>query len=244
MVSSSVIPFEAEHSLCRSYPIKEKRDFIHAIDTIIATGVSCRVACSRVGLSHMYYACFKKAIAKVEALEKSDVYLPYKTNGLACKIHLDAPSLLSIIQYNLSQFIVCARHNDVQVSTHMICREAARLLPAFQEKMLLARNTAVGLFVKKMGLSHHAAMHTAQKHFKETQEEASHFIEFMRTKLQGKDPCDIINMDQTPILHSFHSNKTLENRGARTVHVCASTTWCKNWGEEGNKCYSTVNRIH
>jgi hypothetical protein len=133
----------------------------------------------------MYYACFKKAIAKVEALEKSDVYLPYKTNGLACKIHLDAPSLLSIIQYNLSQFIVCARHNDVQVSTHMICREAARLLPAFQEKMLLARNTAVGLFVKKMGLSHRAATHTAQKHFKETQEEASHFIEFMRTTGAG-----------------------------------------------------------
>jgi uncharacterized protein YbcV (DUF1398 family) len=75
-----------------------------------------------------------------------------------------------------------------------------------------------------MGLSHHVATHTAQKHFKETQEEATHFIEFMRTKLKGKDPCNIINMDQTPIPYSFHSNMTLENKGARSVHICSSTT--------------------
>ena len=50
-----------------------------------------------------------------------------------------------------------------------------------------------------------------------------HFIEFMMMKLVGKDPCDIINMDQTPILYSFHSNKTLENKGMRTIHVRAST---------------------
>ena len=128
MVSSSVILFEAERSRRRSYPIKEKRDFIHAIDTIVTTGVSCRVACSRVGLSHTYYTRFKKAIAKVEGLEKSDVYVPYKTNGSARKIHPGAPSLLSIIQCDLSQFIVRAKHNGVQVSTRMIRQEAARLL--------------------------------------------------------------------------------------------------------------------
>jgi hypothetical protein len=31
-------------------------------------------------------------------------------------------------------------------------------------------------------------------------------------------------MDQTPIAYSFHSNKTLESKGARTVHVRALTT--------------------
>jgi hypothetical protein len=160
----------------------------------------------------------------VDALEKSDVYVPYKINGSARKIHPGAPSLLRVIQDDLSQFVLRARHNGIQVSTRMIRQEAARLLPAFREKTLLARNAAVGRFVKKMGLSHHAATHTAQKHYKETKEEASHFIEFMRTKLEGKDPCDIINMDQTPIPYSFHSNRTLENRGTRTVHVRASTT--------------------
>jgi hypothetical protein len=31
-------------------------------------------------------------------------------------------------------------------------------------------------------------------------------------------------MDQTPILYSFHSNKMLESKGARTIHVRALTT--------------------
>jgi len=74
-----------------------------------------------------------------------------------------------------------------------------------------------------MGLSHCAATHTAQKYFKETQEESTHFIKVMRIKTVGKDPCDIINMDQTLILYLFHSNKTLENKGVRSVHVHAST---------------------
>ena len=46
----------------------------------------------------------------------------------------------------------------------------------------------------------------------------------MRMKLKGKEPCNIINMDQTPIPYSFHSNKTLKNKGARSVHIHSSTT--------------------
>jgi hypothetical protein len=46
----------------------------------------------------------------------------------------------------------------------------------------------------------------------------------MKTKLAGRDPCDIINMDQTPIPYSFHLNKMLENKGSRSIHVRASTT--------------------
>ena len=45
----------------------------------------------------------------------------------------------------------------------------------------------------------------------------------MKAKLAKKDPCDIINMDQTPIPYSFHYIKMLENKGARTNHVPAST---------------------
>ncbi len=55
------------------------------------------------------------------------------------------------------------------------------------------------------------------------EQESKHFIKFMKAKLAGKDPCDIINMYQTPILYSFHSNKSLESKGARTIHVRALT---------------------
>ena len=49
-------------------------------------------------------------------------------------------------------------------------------------------------------------------------------IEFMKAKLAGKDLSDIINMDQTPIPYYFHSNKMLESKGVRTIHVHALTT--------------------
>ena len=75
-----------------------------------------------------------------------------------------------------------------------------------------------------MGLSHGAATHTTQKQFKETEEEFHHFIEFMRTKSAGNDTCNIINMDQTPFPFSIHSNKMLETKCMRSIHVCASTT--------------------
>ena len=62
-----------------------------------------------------------------------------------------------------------------------------------------ARKRIVTHFTKTMGLSHQAAMNTAQKNFQETEEESRHFIEMMKDKVAEYDPCDIINMDQSPI---------------------------------------------
>ena len=53
---------------------------------------------------------------------------------------------------------------------------------------------------------------------------SNHFIEFTKAKLVGKDPCDIINIDQTPIPYTFYPNKKLESKGARTIHVRTLTT--------------------
>jgi hypothetical protein len=47
-----------------------------------------------MGVSHHYYACFKKVINKVNALEKSDGLIPLKINSTACRID---PSLLNIL---------------------------------------------------------------------------------------------------------------------------------------------------
>ena len=76
-------------------------------------------------------------------------------------------------------------------------------------------------------LSNHAATHTAQKHIQEMEQESKHFIKFKNSKLVGKDPCDIINMDQTTILFSYHSNRTWNKKGMQTIHVRASTTETK-----------------
>jgi hypothetical protein len=45
----------------------------------------------------------------------------------------------------------------------------------------------------------------------------------MRNKVTGMDLDHVINMDQTPIPYSYHSSRTLEKKGVRTVHVQSST---------------------
>jgi hypothetical protein len=106
----------------------------------------------------------------------------------------------------------------------MVHQEACHLLLNFWGKLLEARNKAIARFTKKMGLTHWAATHMAQKHVHDSEEESKHFIKFMGAKLAGKDPCENIKMNQSPIPYSFHSSKMLETKGTRTIHILASTT--------------------
>jgi hypothetical protein len=106
----------------------------------------------------------------------------------------------------------------------MVAREAARILPSFQQKTLVAREQIVRRFTKSMGLTQRAATHTAQKHFIETQIESRDFISMMKARIAGRNKDDIINMDQTPISYSFHANKTLEAKGTKTIQVRMSTS--------------------
>jgi hypothetical protein len=131
-------------------------------------------------------------IEKVYALENGDVFIPCKIAGIACKIHSCPPRLLSLIKDDLDCFVFKVRQQGIQVSIHMICQEACHLLPNFRSKSIVAKNSAILCFITRIRLTYHAATHTAQKHFQETKEESKHFIEFMKTKLVGKNPCDII----------------------------------------------------
>jgi hypothetical protein len=45
----------------------------------------------------------------------------------------------------------------------------------------------------------------------------------MKNKIVGKDPCDIIKMNQILIPFSIHSSKMLETKGLMTIHIRAST---------------------
>ena len=66
MISATVVvSFEDERSRRKSYSIKDKREFIQANDALVSTGASRRDACSRVGLPHMYYACFEKRLKRL-----------------------------------------------------------------------------------------------------------------------------------------------------------------------------------
>jgi hypothetical protein len=174
-----------------------------AICTLASKGVSIYQSCPLFGLPHQHYYRFKKAVKVANDPEANDVFVHYKVKGTTRKIHPGRPSILASVRDDLTQFIAAMRTRGIQVSSHMVCHEASRLLPNFMTKSINAREKAVLHFAKQMGLTHCAATHTAQKDYHETMEESRHFIEMMRDNVADNDPVLIINMDQTLILFHF-----------------------------------------
>ena len=62
-------------------------------------------ACLLIGVNQMYYARFKRVIKKVDDLEHGDVFLLFKTNGSAQKIHPRGKSDLNCVKDELSHFV-------------------------------------------------------------------------------------------------------------------------------------------
>jgi len=174
----------------KSFSLKDKRDFIHVVNSIVVTGISHCQACYHLGLSSMNYTHFRKVIKRVDTLENGATFVPYKTNGNTQKIHPGPPSYLSAIKQDLSCCVFETRQHCIQLNTYMIHQDAWHLLPNFRGKFIVAKNSDVLCFTKSIGLSNHAATHTAQKHFQETKQDSKHFIKFMKAKLAGNDPCD------------------------------------------------------
>ena len=222
---TAVVSTEGIQPLCRkSFSLKEKGGFVHAVKSIVSTCISCHQACCHLGLSSMYHTCFRKVIKRVNTLKNGAMFVPYKTSGNARKIHSGPPRVLSAIKEDLSRYVFETKQGRIQLKTCKIRQEACCLLPNFRGKSIVAKSLSVLCFTKRIGLSNRAATHTAQNHFQETKQESKHFIEVMKAKLARKDPCYIINMDQTPIPYSFHSNKMLESIDNR--HKASYTRCC------------------
>jgi len=182
MVSAAVATEGNQPSFRKSFLLKDKRDFVHAIDSI------------------------------VKALENSATFVPYKTNGNAHKIHPGPPSILYTIKQDLSRFVFEMRQRGIQVSTRMIHQEACHLLPNFRGKSIIAKNSVILCFIKSIGLSNRAATHTAQKHFQDTKQESKHFIEFMKAKLLGKIHVISSTWTQPPFCTLFTPTRCLRTR--------------------------------
>lgn len=99
-------------------------------------------------------------------------------------------------------------------------------LPFFMDKTLRAKTMAIHRFMHSMGLIQHAATNTAQKHFTETMHDAKDFIAMIRVKVQGRDPNDILNMDQT-IPYFYPLNKMLKAIDLETIQQRSSTAGTK-----------------
>jgi len=212
----------------RSFSLKEKREAMHLIDLLIMNGVSCAAVCQQFRILPRYYCRWRKTVAKVDELKEDGGYVAFNTNGSARKIHPGHPGVLVPIKEQLSEFIVNLRDQGVQCTNRMVMREASRIVPAFLAKTSAAKEQIIRHFTKHIGLTHHVATHTAQKHCKETENEMKDFIVMMKARLYGRSKDEILNMDQTPITYSFHARTTLEANGTKTIQVRASTNDTKH----------------
>ena len=84
-------------------------------------------------------------------------------------------------------------------------------------------------FLAKYNFVYRTKTNEATRSPAEVYEEATAFMARSRPSLRGphRDKRWIWNMDQTPVYFSYHRNKTLSQRGVKTVHVRKSTsdTW-------------------
>jgi hypothetical protein len=134
---------------------------------------------------------------------------------------------LAAIRPELEAFMFKIREQGIPLTNRMVEREAARILPVFKHKTVRAKAVEMHRFTRSVRLTQHAATHTAQKHFTVTENDVKDFIAMMRMKIQGRDPNDILNMDQMPIPYSYHSNKMLEVIGLKPVQQRSSTSETK-----------------
>jgi hypothetical protein len=121
----------SEPSYRRSFSLKEKREYVQAVELVLSNhpGMSTRRACSVIGLSPVYFVCFKKVLKKVDAIDQGEAIVAHKINGAARKIHPGRENVLSAVHDDLSRFVFETRQRGIQLSTRMLRQEACRVLP-------------------------------------------------------------------------------------------------------------------
>jgi len=216
-------PVAPKLTIRRSFEIKEKRNAVAMIYELVSSGCSQHKGCTAGGIPYLYYCCWKKLIKKVDNINDGKKFLSFNTKGTSRRIYQGHPSLLNGIEPQLKTFMFHVRKQCIRVTNRMVVREAARLLPSFAQKPMHSKIVSIHRFTRSLGLTQHAATHTAQKHFMETAADAKDFIIMVKQKLEGRNRDDILNTDQTPIPFSYHLNKTLEVKGTKTIHAKAST---------------------
>jgi hypothetical protein len=76
----------------------------------------------------------------------------------------------------LSRFVFKLQDQGVQYTNWIVMQDVTRIVPSFQAKSTAAKEQIVHGFTKNTRLTHRIATHIMQKHFSETKNELSVFI--------------------------------------------------------------------
>jgi hypothetical protein len=143
--------------------------------------------------------------------------------GHARSLNTGRVSFLAPKKMQLLRWIFEQREQGLQVTTRLVRKVAEKLLPELCEKNIRSRDQIVRRFLFSAGLVHRVSTHVAQRDPKEMEGTAQEFMSLMRHKVGNMNPDHVLNMDQTPIPFSYHSKRTWEEKGVKTVNSRAST---------------------
>ena len=192
----------------------EKLAMLRTIQRRIAAGCSINKACFDLKICPKQY---RDWIKNIHAIALS--------NPRAKSSFPGPKSILAPVEKDLLAFIFQLREQGFAVSIKMILAKASTLMRSFRDKSSSAKYHSVSRWVRHHGLVHRMGTHVSQKAPSEIAKLADDFMEYIRPVISQPNRSEdyIINMDQTPVPFTFHSTKTLELVGTRTVNIRKST---------------------
>jgi hypothetical protein len=130
---------------------------------------------------------------------------------------------LQDIEKELLNFIFELREQGIPVQISAVVVKASALMqPSWsQSRTRLAKYQVVARWIKRHSLVHRMGTHESQRAPSETAALALDYMKSIRPKVMEPNRSKefILNMDQTPVPFSFHSKRTLELLGSRTINI-------------------------
>jgi DDE superfamily endonuclease len=149
-----------------------------------------------------------------------------RVNRQALSTHPGRESFIAYMEETLLEYLVECRCQGMMVYNSTIQRVAESIDPDFDAQTKLAKEWQIRRFVKRHGYVLHCSTHESQRCGADELAEAREWMAVVRPKVLGprRHPEYILNMDQTPVFFSMLRKKTLNIKGAKTVHVRKSTS--------------------
>jgi hypothetical protein len=216
----------------RSFSLAERVHFLSLVDTMKAQGKSFNTICTELNISKASLERWRKDLPDTTPQDLSGLdsistrtimrSITSSDSLTKSKKHHDGPSgFLSDIAEELIRYVMEWRDRGMPVTRFALAQKAAQLKPEFGERSYQARMMVISRFIFNNDLVHCCATHTAQRLPESVKSDALSFMDIVCPKCaEGcRSPDYIINMDQTNVYFKQSPKRTIDMKGARTVHM-------------------------
>ena len=149
-----------------------------------------------------------------------------KINSKSLSLCAGPVGQLDAVQDQLHTWLFEKREQGMAISiTHVVWKAQKFLGPVFTDKSFNTNFLATQRWLRKFAYVYPMRTNEATRVPEIVAGEALAFLLATRPSLVGlhREKWYIFNMDQTPLLFSYHRSKTLQKKGAKTINVRKST---------------------